>query len=124
MAGPRRSNSLVLGWITGFDRQFLFPVFPVAIDDLNGNGRADGFAVPHAGEDVDLVGFNLHASAAAIALLAAPEFAVHKIKVYGDASRQSGNERNQCLAVGFAGCGETDHIDSIVTEGERTGIRE
>jgi hypothetical protein len=72
--------------------------------------------VPHAGKHVRLVGFNLHPPAAAIALLPPPQFAVHKIKIDGDAGRQPGDEGNQRLAVGLAGCGETDHIDSIVPE--------
>jgi hypothetical protein len=59
--------------------------------------------VAHAGEHVGLVGLNLHAAAAAIALLAAPQLAVHEIEIDGHAGGQPGDERDQSLSVGFAG---------------------
>jgi len=54
VAGTRRGNRLVLGGVAGFDGQLFFPVFPVAVDDLDGDGRPDGLAVPYPGEDVGL----------------------------------------------------------------------
>ncbi len=91
VARPRRSDGLVLGRVAGFDRELFFPVLPVAVDDLDGDGRADGLAVAHAAEHVGLVGFNLHAAAAAIALLAAPKFAVDEIQIDGHAGREPGD---------------------------------
>jgi hypothetical protein len=83
VAGTRRSNGLMLGRIARFNGQLLFPVLPVAIDDLDGDGRTDGLAVAHAGKNVRLVGFNLHAAAAAVALLAAPQLAVDEVQIDG-----------------------------------------
>src|SRR6202021_2453150 len=48
MTWPGRRYGAVLGWVAGFDRQLLLPVFPVAIDQLNRDGRADGLAMAHA----------------------------------------------------------------------------
>jgi hypothetical protein len=44
----------------------------------------------------------MHAAAPAEALLAAPQLVVDKFKVDVEAGRQSGNEGDQALAVGFA----------------------
>jgi len=86
---PEQTRSPTHGRITAFNRQLFFPVLPVSIHDFNRDGRADGFAMPHAGEDVDLVGFNLHSPAASIALLPAPKLTVHEIKVNWDAGWKS-----------------------------------
>jgi hypothetical protein len=37
----------------------------------------------HAGDDFGGVGFDLHAAAAAVALLAPPKLAIHGIEAYG-----------------------------------------
>src|SRR5580658_676692 len=81
MAGPRRFNGLVFGWIAGLDGQFLFPVLPVAVHDLDGDGRADRFAVAHAGKNVRLVGLDLHSPAAAVALLPPPQLPVDEVEI-------------------------------------------
>jgi hypothetical protein len=52
---------------------------------------------------VRLVGFNLHAAAAAVALLATPKFAVDELEIDGNAGRQSGDESGKGFPVGFAG---------------------
>src|SRR5579884_1481712 len=54
-------------WVGG---HALAPVDPVAILDPQRNGRAQGVAVTHAGEDLDGVLLDLHAPAATIAALA------------------------------------------------------
>ncbi len=54
VARTRRGYGLMLSRIAGFDGQLLFPVLPVAVNDLDGDGRADGFAVAHTAEDMDL----------------------------------------------------------------------
>ena len=115
MAGTGRSDGLVLGGIAGFDGQFLFQFFQSRFT-ISWRWASRWFCRGARRRGRGLVGFDLHAAAAAIALLAAPKLAVHEIQIDGDAGRKSGNERNKCLAVGFAGCGETDHIDSIVRE--------
>ena len=104
VAGPRRSDRLVQGRIAGLDGQLIFPVLPVAVHDFDRNRRAYGLAVAHAGKHVCLVGFNLHAAAAAIALLPAPQFAVHEFQIDGHAGRQPGDKRDKCFSVRLAGC--------------------
>jgi hypothetical protein len=52
---------------------------------------------------MDLVGFNLHAAAAAVALLTAPEIAVDEFEIDGDTGGQSGDEGDKGFPMGFAG---------------------
>ena len=103
VTGTRRGDRLVLGRVAGFDGQLLFPVFPVAVDDFNGNRRADGLALAHAGENVGFVGFNLHAAATAKALLAAPQLTIHVCEIDRHTGRHSGDQRDQGLSVRLAG---------------------
>jgi hypothetical protein len=65
---------------------------------------------------MDLIGFDLHAAAAAIALLASPQLAVYEFKIDWNARRQSRDQRDQSLAVRLPGRGKTDHIFLIVME--------
>jgi hypothetical protein len=58
--------------------------------------------MPDAGDDLDLIGLDLHASAAAKALLAAPEFTVGFSDRDGDTGGQAGQGGDQTLAVGLA----------------------
>ena len=89
----------MLGRIARFDRELLFPVLPVAIDQFHGDRRANGLAMAHAAQDVGLVGFNLHAPAAPIAALTALEFAVHIVEIHSHARRQSLKDGNQALTM-------------------------
>ena len=70
--GPWRLYLFVFLGITRGHRQRLLPVLPVFVGQSERDGRADGLAVAHAGEDVGGIALNAHASAASIALLAAP----------------------------------------------------
>ncbi len=85
MAGARGGHGLVLVGVAGLNGEDLFPVLPVAVGEGHGDGGADGVAVADAGEDVGGVLFDAHAAAAAVALLAAPEFVVEEGLVYRDA---------------------------------------
>ena len=114
VAGTRRSDGLVLGGIAGLDGELFFPVLPVAVDDLDGDGRADGFAVAHAGEEVGLVGLDLHAAAAAVALLAAPKLAVYELEIDGNAGGNARNQGDEGLAVRLPCGGKANHVLSIV----------
>src|ERR1700732_4999642 len=106
----------MLAGVAGFDGELFLPVFPVVVGDLDGDGGADGLAVSHAGENVDLIGFDLHAATAAVSLLAAQEFASDEVEVDGEASGEAGDERDECFAVRLAGGFETDHDYLIVTK--------
>ena len=51
-----------------------------------------------------LVGLDLHAAAAAIALLAPPKLAVYEFEIDGHTGRQPGNQRDERLAVRLPCC--------------------
>ena len=59
------------------------------------------------------VGLDLHAAAAAVALLAAPQFAVDGGERDGHAGGQSGEGGNQAFAVRFAGGFKSQHGQEI-----------
>src|SRR6266446_6636498 len=54
---------LVLGAVGVFDGQRFGPVLPILVLEQDGDGRADGARVPHAGDDLRAVGLDLHATA-------------------------------------------------------------
>ena len=81
----------MLGGITVTDGERFLPIFPVAISDLQRDRGADGDAMTDAGEDVGGVGFDFHAAAAAVSLLASPEFAVEeRLTISGRRGRRRG----------------------------------
>ena len=119
MAGARGGYALVLGGVTIADGKRFLPVFPVAIFKLDGDRRSDRQAVTHAGEDMRGVALDLHASAPAIALLAAPEFTVEEGLVDFQSSRHAGKEGDKGFAVRFSGCEVAQHERTIVPDGRR-----
>jgi hypothetical protein len=72
--------------------------------------------IPDTGDDMRTVRLNLHAAAAAKALLAAPQFAVQKCLVYFQPGRQTGEKRDQGLAVRFPRSEVTKHGSGIVSD--------
>ena len=56
-----------------------------------------------------VVGFDLHAAAAAKALLAPPEFAVEEFLVNVQTGRYAGKESHKALSVRFSGSKVTQH---------------
>jgi hypothetical protein len=116
MAGPGRSDRLVLRNIARFDRQLFFPVFPVPVRNLDRDWRSDRFAVAHAGQNMNLVRLDLHPPAAAIPLLPPPKLAIDEFKVDRNARRQTGDERDQCLAVRLPGSFKSNHDLVIIRE--------
>ena len=65
--------------------------------------RTDGAIETHAGEKLDMIGFDFLSSAAAIAALSAAEFAVDKRLIDRDAGRQTFDQRDQRLPMRFPG---------------------
>ncbi len=57
-------------------RESFSPVLPVLIPDENGDGGADGPRIPHTGHNFRAIGFDLHAAAAAVALLPPPQLPI------------------------------------------------
>ena len=99
MARPGGRDSLVLCRIAGTHWQNLFPVLPVAICDLHRDRRADGPPVPYSGEDVGSIGLDAHAAAAAISLLASPQFPIDECLIDFESGREPLHQRDQGLAV-------------------------
>ena len=87
------------GGIAVADGKRFLPVFPIAIFQLHGDRRTDGDAVADAGKNVGGVALDLHASAATVALLAAPEFAIEKRRVDFQSGRHAGKKSDQGFAV-------------------------
>ena len=112
MTGPRTRHRLLLVFraIDVFHRKRFGPVFPIFVLDNDRDGRADGLRVADARNNFDLICFDLHAPAAAIALLPAPEFAIDGVERNGDPGGESGQGGDQALAMRFTGCFEAQHV--------------
>ncbi len=116
---PWRRHPLVPRGIAFADRQRLLPVFPIFILQLDGNRRTNRNAVMHSGKYVSRIPLDLHAPAAAVALLPAPQLAIHKRLIYlkpGGQPRQKGDE---CFAVRLPRCEVTQHSCSILPDAPR-----
>src|SRR5271157_5368120 len=70
----------------------------------------------HAGKNVRRVALNFHTAAAAVALLAAPEFTVQKGLLHLKPGGQAREEGNQSFAVRFSGGKITQHRCSILPD--------
>ena len=91
-----------------FRRHDLGPMHEIAVFDHQGDRRAERAAVTHAREKLDPVGLDLHPAAAPVALLPAPEFVIDLLGVDLHAGRQAFDDRDECLAVRFAGGCESE----------------
>ena len=124
VAGAGRGDAFVFGGIAVADGQGFLPVFPVAIFELDGDGRADGHALAHAGKNVGGIALDLHAAAAAVALLATPEFAVEEGLVDFQSGGHAGKESDQSFAVRFSRSEVAQHKRSIVPDaGRQSGFQ-
>jgi hypothetical protein len=65
--------------------------------------------MPHAGNDTDLVRFDLHAAASAKSLLPTPELPVDVIDINRHAGWKAGQSGDKELSVGFSCCLEAQH---------------
>ena len=121
MAGTRAGDRLllILSAFGIFHRKRLGPVLPVPVANEDGDGRADGVRMAHAGDDLGAVGLDLHAPAAAVALLAAPELAVDGVEGHWYAGGESGQRGHKAFAVGLAGGFKSQHAKTLMLAGER-----
>ena len=111
MAGPRPRHrlALVIGALGRFHGKRLSPVLPIPIADQDGHGRADGAGMADAGHDQGAVLLDLHAAAAAVALLAAPQLVVDGAQRYGYAGGKPCERRHEALAMGLSGGLKAQH---------------
>src|SRR6187402_32395 len=116
VAGAGRGHCLVLLRIAAFDGKDLFPVLPVAIGYLHGDGRTDGLAMAHAGADMRCVALNPHTSAATVALLATPELVREELLVNGNTCGETAEEGNERLSVALASCRKSKHFYPLPKE--------
>ena len=87
----------------------LDPVLPIGVADQHGDGGAECFAGANAGEELDAVGLDLHASSAPVALLATCEVDVDISGEQWKAGRDAFEDRNERGSVRLAGGGEAEH---------------
>jgi hypothetical protein len=115
MAGPRAGHRLAVLFSPGnvFHRQSLRPVLPVPVADQQRHGRADGVRMAYSRNDLHLVGFDFHPTAAAVALLPPPQLVVNRCQGYGYSGRQSGQRCHQAFAVGLPRGLKTQHSTRI-----------
>jgi hypothetical protein len=67
-----------------------------------------------ARDKVHLIAFNTHASAAAVSLLPPPKFAIHELLIDLHTCRNTREDGDQSLSMGFASGAETEHKWSIL----------
>ena len=101
-AGTRDRLLVVLSTVDVLDRQRLGPVLPVLVLDQDGDGRTNRVGVADAADDMGVIRLDLHAAAAAEALLAAPQLAVQGRNGDGNSSGQTRQRGDEALPVRFS----------------------
>ena len=83
----------------GLRRHHVLPVLPVAVPDEHRDRRAQRLAGTHAGQPFDLIRFDLHARAAAIALLTTRQFVIDPRNINRNTGGQSFDYRDKRATV-------------------------
>ena len=97
----------------------LLPILPIAIVNYHGDRRAERLAPTHAGEELDVVGLDLHPSAAAVALLAARQIDIDVGCDEGKSRHHSLQNRHQRDPVRFARRRKSEHKSPKVSDALR-----
>src|SRR6266705_5248109 len=92
-----------------FGGHHVLPVLPIAIPHELRDGGAEGLTGPHAREPLDLVGFDLHAGAAAVAAHPPLQLDVDALGGQGQPRGDPLEDRHQAAPVRLARCGEAEH---------------
>src|SRR2546428_802580 len=92
-----------------FGGHHVLPVLPIAIPYEHRDGGAERLAGPHAREPLDLVGFDLHAGAAAVAAHPPLQLDVDTLGGQGQPGGDPLEDRHQAAPVRLARCGEPEH---------------
>ena len=69
--------------------------------------------VANAGDNISAIVFDLHASAAAIALLAAPKFVIYDVERDRHSGGKTGESGHQALAMRLPGGFKSQHLPGI-----------
>ena len=77
----------------------VLPVLPVAILDAHRDGRTDRLSRSYTRQELDGVAFDLHASAAPIALLPSRELDIHVLGEQGQTGGHSFQHADECGSV-------------------------
>src|SRR5579871_156970 len=116
---PRNRFLLILPACSIFHGQGFGPILPIGVANDNGDRRSDGLGVPDARDDFCPVRLDLHAPAAAVALLTAPELVIDGVKRNGNPGRETGERSYQALAVGLARGFKSKHAKELMLAGRR-----
>src|SRR5512132_1888167 len=81
------------------DRHHFIPIFPIVVFDGQREGRTEREAMAHAAEDLDAIVLDLHAPAASVALLSAPQFTIEQLNIDRQASGQAFDNRDERATV-------------------------
>src|SRR5260370_27135912 len=109
-AGPRDGLLLVLAAINIFNGEGFGPILPILVLEKDRDGRADRTRMTDAGDYFRPVGFDFHAAAAPVTLLAPPQFMIDGLKRYGHSSWQPREDGYQTLSVRFTRCLKSKHV--------------
>ena len=112
VAGPRVAQPAPLagGVRLGLRRHDVFPVLVVLVADQQRHRAAERAAVAHAREHLGRVLLDLHAAAAAVAALAAPQVGVDPLALDGDSRRKALDHDAERGSVRFARGEKAQHV--------------
>ena len=114
MAGPRPRQAD--GWVrVAVDgHQLAVLRLPLGVGDRDGDRRSERLPVADPGDDLEGVGLEALASAAAVAVPPPRQLVGDLLRADGDARRQPLEDRDEALAVRFTGREQAKHAPMIV----------
>jgi hypothetical protein len=98
------------------------PLGPLGVADLDGDRTAERAAVPDPGQDGDLVLFEFHPRAAAVAQAAARQLSGDVLGGDPDTGNHAFDHRYQRAAVGFTSSRPSQHASHLPTSATRDPI--
>ena len=119
VSGGVAGQRLELGLVDRVGGHHLLPLGPLGVADPDRDRAAEGAAVPHPAEELDLVLLELHPGAAAVAEAASRERVDDVLRRDLDVGGQTFEDGDQGRAVGLAGSEPTQHAGQSVTERSR-----
>src|SRR5881396_1428312 len=108
----------------GLGRHHVLPVLPIAVPHEHRDGGAEGLAGAHPREPLDLVGFDLHAGAAAVAAHPPLQLGVDALGGQGEAGGDPLEDRHQPPSVRLARRGEAEHHPTLPPSRTSTSLHQ